>query len=181
MRCFKSALLISGLLALPALATPQSLGEVAEKEKERREKQRKGKPVKVLTEEDLYGRKLGGTLSNAGATGATTTTPSPAASPQAGAQSAAQAGKPKEKSEEEVRGEQQQQWNERLQKAREDVTRLTDRANRLQAELNDLTGNLYGATRTRMLNDLEQTRQQLAAAQQALADLEDEGRRNRFM
>jgi len=51
---------------------------------------------------------------------------------------------------------------------------------RLQSALNDISQNLYGATRTGLLNRLDQAQKDLAAAKQKVADLQEEGRRNRY-
>jgi hypothetical protein len=51
---------------------------------------------------------------------------------------------------------------------------------RLEAELNDLTVPVYGATRNTRVEAHQKAKQQLAAAQQAVADLEEEGRRNGY-
>jgi len=157
-------------------ASPQSLGEVAAKEKARQEAERKkaGGAAKVITEEDLRGRGAG-TYSQPGATGGATTA-TPGASPSPGASP----GAPKQKTEEELRADQEKDWHDRLQKAQEEVTRLSTQADRLQADLNDLTGTLYGASRTNLMNRMEQTKKDLAAANQTVADLQEEGRRNRY-
>jgi hypothetical protein len=51
---------------------------------------------------------------------------------------------------------------------------------RLETALNDLTVPVYGATRTARVEAHQKAKQQLAAAQLAVADLEEEGRRNGF-
>jgi hypothetical protein len=128
----------------------------------------------VITESDLGGRSRG-TLSNAGSTEAT-----PAASPSPAAAGDAKAGEAKEKTPDEVRAEQEAAWRQRLDQARTEVTSLTDKVNRIQLTLNDMTANLYSSSRTAALDHLEATKKELAAAQQKVADLEEEGRRNRY-
>lgn len=167
-------------LALPPHADAQSLGDVAAREREKREKAQKEKsksPAKVYTEDDLRGRASSlGTVSQPGASGvATEAKPEGQAAPEATGQ-----GDKKEKSEEEKRAEQEQAWRERLQKARQDVVQLTEKVNRLQTALNDFSGNLYGATRTNLLNQWEAAKKELAAAQQHVTDVEEEGRKSRF-
>jgi hypothetical protein len=51
---------------------------------------------------------------------------------------------------------------------------------RIETALNDLTVPIYGTARTNRMQALDKTRQQLSAAQQSVADLEEEGRRSGF-
>jgi hypothetical protein len=60
------------------------------------------------------------------------------------------------------------------------VTQLEAEANRLQTALNDIAEPLYGATRANRIAALEKAKQQLAAAQQAVVDLEEQGRRSGY-
>jgi len=165
-----AALLAGAILVLPPPVSAQSLGEAAERAK----KERKGGKGKVITESDL--RRAG--------TGAGTVSEAPVVSSEAteaAAKEAATATTPaKEKTEEELRAEAEAKWRERLQKAQGDVSRLNAEATQLQTSLNDVSQNLYGATRTGMLSKLEEVKKQLAAAQQSVSDLEEEGRRSRF-
>lgn len=162
------------LLLSPGLASAQSLTEAAAKERERR----KGQAApKVYTEDDLH--RAGARA--AGGFGSVEAAPSPdTAKPAATGQAAA--GKPEkpEKTEEELRQEQEKAWREKLQKANDEVQRLTAETDRLQRSANDLSGNVYGAARTETLRQLEAAKAKLAAAQQQVADLQEEGRRSRF-
>jgi hypothetical protein len=171
---------LAALLVSAALASPQSLGELAAKEQERREKERqkRGGASKVLTENDL-GAAGRGTFSNPGATGAA---PSPEASPAADAGASGQpaAAPAKEKTADEIRAEQETGWRQRIQQARDEVTRLAAQLDRLQQGLNDISGPLYGSGRTTLMNQFETTKADLAAARQKVADLEEEGRRNAY-
>ena len=175
MRLFARSLLTGAAVALAAaVAWPQSLGEIAAREKLRQERERKkaGGASKVIKEEDLRGRGAG-TYSQpaaSGGPGSPSASPSPAASP----------GAEKPKTEDELRAERESDWRDRQQKAQEDVTRLSGDVDRLQSALNDVSQNLYGATRTGLLNRLDQAQKDLAAARQKVADLQEEGRRNRF-
>ena len=172
-RPFLSALAV--VLLAGSVARAQSLGELAAKEKARRdqERQKNGGATKVITEDDLRGGGKG-TFSNAGSTGGTAEAAKDAP--------AADGSKPaaKEKTDDEVKAEQQAAWRKRLDDANAQVATLTTRVNELQAAVNDMTGNLYSTGRTNALNDLEKAKADLAAAQQGIADLEEEGRRNRF-
>jgi polyhydroxyalkanoate synthesis regulator phasin len=77
-----------------------------------------------------------------------------------------------------MRAEQERAWRERLQKANEDVGKTQERIDALQRALNDLSQNLYGATRTQQLQQMEQAQTQLGQLKQQVADLQEEGRRN---
>ena len=160
------ALLGAAILLLPPGAAAQSLGEAAERAK----KERKGKPAKVITETDL---RRAGTVTEAPVASETSdTTEAPAKE--------GTAAPAKEKTEEELKAEAEAAWRQRIQKAREEVTRLNAEAAQLQTNLNDLSQNLYGATRASMLNRLEEVKKQLSAAQQSVSDLEEQGRRSRY-
>jgi len=166
---------LAAVVCAGTLASAQSLGEVAAREKERREKERqKHGTAKVLTEDDLRsgGR---GTFSNPGSTA---TTEGDAASKAPAAQGAKPAAT--EKSDDEVKAEQQAAWHKRLDDANAQVAALTARVNELQTALNDVSGNLYSAGRTNAMNELDKAKADLARAQQAVTDLEEEGRRSRF-
>jgi hypothetical protein len=162
------SLLAAGALASAGAAPAQSLADIAAKQKEKR----KGK-TKVYTEEDL---RRGGTTGYSptevavAADGEEAAAPAPAAAP----------GAPAARSEEEQRADQSKIWRDKLQKSRENVTQLTAETNRLQTALNDLTQPVYGSTRAARIAALEKAKQQLAAAEQAVTDLEEEGRRNGY-
>lgn len=173
---------LAALAVSVALASAQSLGELAAKEQQRQEKERqkRGGASKVFTENDLRGSGRG-TFSNAGAT-SPAPAPSPEASPAGGAaKDGKTAAEPaKEKSPEEIRAEQENDWRQRTQQARDEVTRLTAELDRLQVSLNDLSGPAYGSGRTALLNLFETTKTALAAARQQVTGLEEEGRRNSY-
>lgn len=161
MRLIVAAVLLA-LLPLPARA--QSLAEIAAKEKERRAAAKAAK--KSYTDKDLPNSGF----SQIGDT--------PAPSPEPGASPAVKDAKP-EKSDEEKKTDQQKAWRERLQKANEDVTRLSAEVDRLQAAA-DGNSDYFSATRTNLVSQLDQAKAQLAQAKQAVADLEEEGRRNLY-
>jgi hypothetical protein len=167
-----AALLAAALLALPQAASAQSLGEAAEKAK----KERKGgsKP-KVITDSEL--RQAGAGRPEPPVSSSETATE---AAPAEGAAPGTAAPAKPEKTEDELRAEAEAKWRDRVQKAREEVGRLNSEANTLQTSLNDLSQNLYGSNRTATMNRLDEVKKQLAAAQQSVADLEEEGRRSRF-
>jgi hypothetical protein len=174
MRLLTRSFLTVSVVALAAVvAWPQSLAEIAAREKARQEKERRkaGGPAKVITEDDLRGRGAG-TYSQPG----TGTAASPGASPSP----AASPGAEKPKTEEELRAEAEKAWREKLQHFQTEVTRLEGVVASLQTDLGDLSGPLYGGSRTALLNRMEGAQKSLAAAKQQVADIEEEGRRNRY-
>jgi hypothetical protein len=170
-----ASLLIAAFVAAQA-ASGQSLAEAAAKEKERR-KAAQAK-AKVYTEGDLGKGGSSGTFSAPSGPDSTSAAPASDTSPKEGG-AASPAGK-KEKTPEELKAEQQKTWRDKLQKANDDITRISARIDTLQRAASDLSQNIYSASRTSQLNELEQAKKQLAETQQALTDLEDEGRRNGY-
>jgi len=170
-----AALLAAALLTLPQAVSAQSLGEAAERAK--RERARKGGKPKVITEQDL--RRAGSRVPEPPVSSSETATEAAPAA-DAAAATAATAPAKAEKTEDELRAEAEAQWRDRLQKARDEVSRLNAEANQLQTSLNDLSQNLYGSNRAATMTRLDEVKKQLAAAQQSVADLEEEGRRSRF-
>jgi len=179
-----AALGLAASLLTPWVVSAQSLGDVAAQEKERR----KGKPAKSYSEDDL--RRAGGpgssfetTSSDDSGTATEGTAPAEGATAEGGSGEGApkaEPGAPKEKTEDELRAEQEKDWRERMKKAQEDVTRFTGEVNDLDTRLNDLTGNYYSASRTSMLNRRDEAKNKLSAAQDALGKLQEEGRQKRF-
>ncbi len=166
------AFVVAALLALPGAVSAQSLGEAAERAKKER---KGGSKTKVITDAEL--RQAGAGRPEAPVTSSETVTEGAAAE---GAAPGTAAPAKAEKTEDEVRAEAETKWRASVQKAREDVARLNTEANTLQTSLNDLSQNLYGSNRTATMNRLDEVKKQLAAAQQSVADLEEEGRRSRF-
>ena len=157
---------------LPGASSAQNLAEAAAKEKERR----KGHSGRVFTEEDL--RKAGGARAREAAPAEpAVVTADATAAPKEGA---AKEGAAKPKTEDELKADRETAWRQRLAKANADVARLSAEADTLQQGANDLTQNLYGASRAGQLAKLEETRKQLAAARDSASALEDEGRRSGF-
>ena len=173
MRIFHlTAALVAAALLLPTTGRAQSLAEAAAKEKERR----KAKAGHTFTEEDL--RRAGATRSREAAAAV----PEGAAAPPeaAGGAKDGKEGAPKPKTPDEVRADQEKAWRDRLAKANEDVTRLSAQVDTIQRALNDVSQNLYGTSRTTQLGRLDDAKNQLAAAQKSVADLEEEGRRSSY-
>jgi hypothetical protein len=177
MRLLTRSFLIACPFALAAaVAWPQSLGEIAAREKERQEqvKRKTGGKAHVITEDDLRGRGAG-TYSQPGAGTAANPTGSPTASPSPGASPAAPP-----KTDDEIRADQEKAWRERLQQAQEDVARLSAGVEGLQRDLADPSVGVYGPGRAKAVSRLEEAQKQLSAAKQKVEDLQEEGRRNRF-
>jgi hypothetical protein len=153
-------------LGLASGASAQSLAEIAAKQK----KERKGKAIKVFTEEDLQrGAARGATPDEA--EGEASAAPAPAAAPASDGAA---------KSEDEQRADAQKAWRDKLQKSRDNATQLSAEVDRLQTALNDLAEPLYGTTRANRMAALEKAKQKLATAQQEIVDLEEQGRRSGY-
>jgi hypothetical protein len=168
-----AVLVVAGSVNAPIGTQALTLGELADKERERR----KGVTARLYTEEDL--RQV--SLREGPAVIADTPETSLATPAAAGAPATAdKAGDKAQKSEDELRGDREKAWRERLQKAKEDVTRLSADVDRLQLGLNDLTQNLYGQGRRAQIERLEETKGQLVTAQQSVEGIEEEGRRASF-
>jgi len=141
----------------------QSLGELAAKEKERR----KGETTRVVTEEDLA---KGNRAGRANAPAAETAAPSgsPAAAPGAA---------PAGKTDDEVRAEARKAWEQRRQATETEIEQLAKQTDDLERSLGDFRVSRVGPGRARAAEQLQQAKDQLAAARQRLDDLVEEGRR----
>ncbi len=171
MRALVPAVLVGLALAAAPLASAQSLGEVAAKDKDKK------KSGKVYTEDDLRGGRHSGTVSNPAAVD--TTAPAATDAKDEGKKAESATGE-KPKTEDELRAEKIKDWRTRVEKAQGDVVRLTADADRLQAALNDISGPIYGPGRAARQQALDETKKSLAAAQQQVVDLQEEGRKNRY-
>jgi hypothetical protein len=83
-----------------------------------------------------------------------------------------------EKSEEEIRAEGMAAWRKKLDAAHEQVRIRQENIKKIQTDLNDLTGGIYGNRRLEVLKLMENEKAALAKAQASIEQLEDEGRRN---
>jgi hypothetical protein len=185
MRLSALATLVAAAAVAAVPVAAQSLGEVAAREKARRDKEGKRPAAKVITEDELRGRTSSGTVSQPAADGSSSSdqaaggaTPAAGAAGTAGAAGANAQGAP-QKTEEELRTERQAEWRQRLQEAQGNVSTLRARQDQIQAELND-TRTVYGPNRASLSGHLEKTKAALAQAEQSVANLEEEGRRNRY-
>jgi hypothetical protein len=160
-------LVAAALLAAPAVLTAQSLGEVAAKEKERREKSTK--PAKSYGENEL---RSGGTVT--GTSGGAGAEPSPGASPAASGEGAAA-----EPSADDQAAK-QKAWQDNRARIQGEITRITSAINSFQARLNDNTGPMYGPGRQSVAENLERAKADLVRAQADLEASDAEGRANGY-
>lgn len=164
-----------------SVASAQSLADAAARERERRKAKPQGS-TKVINEEEL--RKAGGNVASPAATdtaGSTGTSSTTATTPgQADAAGAKPAAKGDEKSPEQIKAEQMAAWRQKLDLARKQVGVYQDLIKAVQADLNDMSGGVYTPRRAAAQTNLEKTQGELTVAQQNVADLEAEGKRNGF-
>jgi hypothetical protein len=158
-------------LVMPAFLAAQSLGDAAAKEKEKK----KDAKAKVYTEDDLKRAGSSGTYSAPTGPDATAD-----AQPKAeGAAKDAKPGDPKAKTDDEIRAEKQADWHKRLEKAQQDQATIQKAIDDIQASLGQ-NQSYYTPSRAKAVSDLDEAKAKLEKAQQAVTDLEEEGRRNGF-
>jgi hypothetical protein len=175
MRVFLPVMVVAGFIwvAAPAGAdAPKTMGEAAAKEKDKK------KPAKVYTEDDLHNHgRASGSYSQPAAEGTTATGDKKEGDKKPAAD---KAGEKKEKTPDEERAEKQADWHKRLDQAQKDVATWQAEADRIQSVLNESSAPQYGAGRAAKVEALETAKKNLAAANQTLSDLQEEGRRNGF-
>ena len=148
------------LVLLAGAGAGQSLGEVAKKEQERRDKGTPKTPAPSFTDADLAARR-------GGAAEAASPSPSPAPSSSPGAKAS-----PAAEDESAVRQRQEQKWRARFEDARERIRVAEAGAWRTVIE----TVFVSGIPVQQHVRKFEET-QELRDAKAALADLEEEFRR----
>jgi hypothetical protein len=174
MRLLHGAAVATAALLLGAVsARAQSLSDAAAKEKERR--RNVAKPAKVVTDEDL--RSGGGTVSNPAASD-TTAAASGDAKPGEGQPGKEGAAAKKEKTDDELKAEAQGAWRKKLEAANTELSQAQSLVSQIQAELNDTSGGVYTPRRAGLTTQLEDARKKQADAEQKVAALMEEGRRN---
>jgi hypothetical protein len=165
-----AVLAVAGLL-LGSLASAQGLGDVAAQEKQKR----KAEPTqsKVYTETDL-GPSMApvGLPESLPATAEGDEDDGDGKAPDASAQSAA--------SEEDQRAAAEAAWRKKLDRARQEEATYQEVIDRLQTELNDISGGVYNPGRASRIAFLEENKELLAATQEQVAALEREGRANNY-
>lgn len=149
------------LAVQPAMA--QELAKAAEKQK----KARKG-DTRVYTEADIRG--------GAGAS-RLAVPPGAAAAAAPAAQAAPAARAAGEKTDEEIRAEKRADIEKKIQEARALIEETRKAIDGAQLELNDVSNYTYGPRRAEIQKFIEDGQKQIAAQEQAIADLEEQARR----
>jgi hypothetical protein len=197
MRVLHAAGLTAAALVLASVASAQGLGDVAAKEKQKR-KAEPAKPAKVYTESDIGpsmtpvsgAQDVPATSDQAAAEGQAPAAGQPAAEGQAEGQPPAEGAAPEgsaaaklkeqEQAQEEARAKAEADWRKRLDQARKEEAVYKDVIDKVQLELNDISGGLYNPGRASKIAFQEENKQKLAEVQGRIAALEEEGRRNRY-
>ena len=165
----RTAWVMASLFLVPTFVLAQSLGDVAAKEKEKKKSQ---KPAKVYTEDDL--KRAG----NGDGSNFTVDAPASGDAAQKGDAPKTDAKKP-EKSDDDIKAEKQTAWHKDLDKAQAQIATDQKLVDTIQAALSASTS-YYDPSRAQAMNDLETAKTKLAADQQALADLQEQGRRRGY-
>jgi hypothetical protein len=163
-----AVLAVAGLL-LGSMASAQGLGEVAAQEKQKR----KAEPTqsKVYTESDL-----GPSMAPVGLP---ETLPATAEGDEDAGESS-DAATEDAASEEDERAAAEAAWRKKLERARQEEATYKQVIDQLQTELNDISGGVYNPGRASRIAFLEENKELLAATQEQIAALEQEGRANRY-
>jgi hypothetical protein len=202
MHVLKVALALAVVFGLSGVASAQSLGELAEQQKQKRQ----GKPVpKTITDADLgKTSKSKGTLSITGAPeppaegqgDATAAEPAAEAAPEAevtaeaGAegtpppaeQRAVEPAKPKgppPKTDDQIRAEKRAEMQKKLDLLRKELAKHTQMRDQVQSNLNGTLG-MYTDGRAEMIQLLETEKQKVAQAESEIAQLEEDIRRSNW-
>jgi hypothetical protein len=156
-------------MLLASFASAQGLGDVATQEKEKREAAPKTQG-KVYTESDL-----GPSVAPVGV---------PSSLPAEGEASSEEGeegeGGDAEESEDEQRAQAEAAWRTKLERAQKEQEVYRDVIDRLQLELNDISGGVNTPARAAKIAFLEENQQLLVEAQGRVAALEAEGRANGY-
>jgi hypothetical protein len=172
MRGVHVAVLTAACLLLGSFASAQGLGAVAAEEKKKRKDQT---GTKVYTENDL-GPSMGPVSSLPATLPATT---EDEASPDDAAEGEG-ALEEEVATEEDQRAQAEAAWRQKLDQARKEEAVYKEVVDRLQLELNDMSGGVYNPGRASRIAFLDENKQLLTDVQGRIATLEDEGRVNRY-
>jgi hypothetical protein len=198
MRVVHAAALTVAALLLASVASAQGLGDAAAREREKR-KAVPAKPAKVYTEGDI-GRSMApveaapdlpataepaaegepGAEGQPAAEGGAAEGEAPAEGAAPAPDPAAKAAAEASKAEEEARAAAIENWRKRLDQAKKEAAVYQDIIDKLQLELNDISGGLYNPGRAAKIAFQEENKQRLAQTQGKIAALEEEGRRNKY-
>lgn len=182
MRVVHAVALTAASLLLASFASAQGIGDAAAQEKAKKKQaqaQGQAKPAKVYTDTDLGAGSVASkepTLPTDAEAAAKAGEKKPADAQGADAKAAGE----QKPAEEDQKAKAEADWRKRLDQARKDVDAYQDVVNKVQLDLNDMSGGAYSATRAAKIAFLEDNKQKLAAAQAQVASLEEEGRRNRY-
>ncbi len=172
---------LAAVVLCSGIAHAQSLGEVAKKEEDRRKTIKS--PGKVYTNDDLRRYPIGPPPQPPGE-GAAAADPAAPADPVAAAR--AQEGIPAPEKVEEKRDE--TYWKTRIMSAREQMRRSEAFVEAMQTRVNSLTNDFYArddpaqraqiwSQRTAALEEIDRLTKEIAALKKAIADIEEEARR----
>ncbi len=171
-----SAIGLVVVIAAPAMAQTQSLGELAKQEAARRKAVKSS--GKVLTNDSVNAIKSSAP--------ATTSQPAPAAAASGGAPATAAAeDKPKPEAD---RKTQETAWRQRIQAARDALQRSQMFADALQSQINGLTADftsrddpaqraVVADNRQKALAELDRVKTDITQQNKAIADIQEEARR----
>ena len=158
----RRALAVAVVLCAAAPLAAQSLGEAAEKQK----KERKGQ-AKVYTEDDLR------------RAGMRTATPPEMAPAGEAAKAEPAAAKPKgdEKTDDQLRAEKRAEFEKKIQEQLATIAQVRKAMDDAQRELSDLSNYTMGPRRAALMKVLDDGNAEIAKANAAIADIEEQARR----
>ena len=172
MRGVHVAVLTAACLLLGSFASAQGLGAVAAEEKKKRKDQT---DTKVYTESDL-GPSMG-PVSSLPATLPATTEDEASSDDAAEGEGAVEE---EAATEEDQRAQAEAAWRQKLDQAHKEEAVYTDIIDRLQLELNDISGGVHNPGRASKIAFQDENKQLLVDVQERIATLEEEGRVNRY-
>jgi hypothetical protein len=179
MRVVTCAGLTAAAVLLASIASAQGLGDVAAREKEKRKTAAAPKRAKVYKEADL------GSASSTPASAPAAPAPAVDAAKATGPAGEAKPGEAKpgekpaedpEKAAAEAAARAEQEWRDKLGKARTDESNYQGTVDRLQASLTD-TSSMYSPGWSAAMAELDKTKLKLAEVRAQITTLEEEGRR----
>ncbi len=188
MTLLRALIALAVCLTVPAFAAGQGLGAAAAKEKQRRGPgQKTGKPAKTYTEEDLKGLRPvenPGVSNSSGASSGTGTSTSTSEASKSDLPFPSQNAEPSGASEEDARAQAEARWRARADGARARIEEARRKVEYFEG-LNLVPGVEYvdeqGRPVIRSVQQLQgmtrSAKAELAAAEKALEDLQDEARR----
>lgn len=172
MRGVHVATLVAVGLLLGSFASAQGLGDVSAQEKQKRQASG-ATEAKVYTEGDL-GPSMAPVAVPETLPAAEGETPTAADAAETGGEGE------EAPSADEQRAQAEAAWRKKLEQARQEEQVYQDVIDKLQLELNDTSGGIYNPGRASKIAFQEENQQLLADVRQRIADLEQEGRVNRY-